>query len=82
MIITIQNGQSFDTEKDLTAVDRHILQKLFAWKSMVNTLEEFKEKKDRALKMGWNNSGPVNESHSLSMIINDLEKEIILRLNG
>ena len=82
MIITIWNGQSFDTEKDLTAAERYILQKLFAWKSMVNTLEEFKEKKDRALKMGWNNSGPVNESHSLRMIINDLEKEIILRLNG
>ena len=45
MIITIWNGQSFDTEKDLTAAERLILQKLFAWKSMVNTLEEFKKKK-------------------------------------
>jgi len=80
MIIKIWNGQTYDTEKDLTAPERHILQKLFAWESMVDTIEEFREKKDRALNMGWNNSGPVGESHSLSMIIKDLEKKVVKRL--
>ena len=82
MIIKIWNGQTFDTQKDLTAPERHILQKLFAWESMADTLEEFREKKDRALNVGWNNSGPVDESHSLSMIIKDLEKRVVKRLRG
>jgi hypothetical protein len=82
MIITIRQGQSFDTEKDLTAAERHILQKLLIWQAMVNNLEEFREKKDRALKMGWNNSGPINESHALSLIIKDLEKKIAARLHA
>ncbi|MFZ0482608.1 MAG: hypothetical protein WAL93_04380 [Desulfobacterales bacterium] len=80
MIIKIWNGQTFDTEKDLTPSERHILQKLFAWESMVDTLEEFREKKDRALNVGWNNSGPVGESCNLSMIIKDLEKRVVIRL--
>jgi len=80
MIIKIWNGQTFDTEKDLTPSERHILQKLFAWESMVDTLEEFREKKDRALNVGWNNSGPVDESCNLSMIIKDLEKRVVIRL--
>jgi hypothetical protein len=82
MIIKIWNGQTFDTEKDLTPSERHILQKLFAWESMVDTLEEFREKKDRALNVGWNNSGPVGESRNLSMIIKDLEKRVVIRLKG
>jgi hypothetical protein len=47
---------------------------------MADTLEEFREKKDRALNVGWNNSGPVDERHSLSMIIKDLEKRVVKRL--
>jgi hypothetical protein len=82
MIIKIWNGQTFDTEKDLTPSERHILQKLFAWESMVDTLEEFREKKDRALNVGWNHSGPVGESRNLSMIIKDLEKRVVIRLKG
>ncbi len=82
MIITIWNGQSFDTEKDLSAPERHILQKLFIWEAMVNNLKEFREKKDRALKMGWNDSGPISEGHSFSMIIKDLEKKITARLKS
>ena len=82
MIIKIWNGQTFDTEKDLNPPERHILQKLFAWESMVDTLEEFREKKDRALNVGWNDSGPVDESHNLSMIIKDLEKRVVIRLKG
>ena len=74
MIITTRNGKSFDTDKDLTAPERHILQKLFAWESMVTSLEQFRDKKETALLKGWNNSGPIDESLALNTIINDLEK--------
>jgi hypothetical protein len=81
MIITTSNGKSFDTDKDLTAPERHILQKLFAWESMVTSLEQFRDKKETALLKGWNNSGPINESLALNTIINDLEKKVDARLS-
>lgn len=81
MIITTRNGKSFDTDKDLTAPERHILQKLFAWESMVTSLEQFRDKKETALLKGWNNSGPIDESLALNTIINDLEKKVDARLN-
>jgi len=80
MIITIKNGQSFDTEKDLTATERHILQKLFLWKSMASSLQEFREKKEAALLKGWNNSGPTQESRALKSLIRDLEQKVSIRL--
>lgn len=81
MIITTKDGKSFNTETDLTAPERHILQKLFLWESMAASLEEFKEKKKEALFKGWNNSGPIPESPTLKSIIMDLEKKVFLRLN-
>ncbi|MCU0597957.1 MAG: hypothetical protein MUE70_01725 [Desulfobacterales bacterium] len=82
MIIRTSNGQTFDTDSDLSAAERHILQKLFAWKSFVQTIKEFQEKKDRSFKSGWNNSGPVAESQAMRMIIQDIEKEVAARLKG
>ena len=81
MIITTSNGKSFDTDKDLSAPERHILQKLFAWESMVISLEQFRDKKETALLKGWNNSGPIDESLALNTIINDLEKKVDARLS-
>jgi len=80
MVITVWNGRSFDTAKDLTAAERHILQKLFAWKTMVKTAEEFKAQTQRALEVGWNDSGPVAASPALDMIIQHLEREVAARL--
>ena len=80
MIITIKNGQSFDTEKDLTAAERHILQKLFIWKDMARSLQEFREKKEEALLKGWNNSGPIKESNALKTIIRDMAKRVTARM--
>jgi hypothetical protein len=82
MIIKTSNGQTFDTESDLSAAERHILQKLFAWKSFVQSMKEFTEKKDRSFESGWNNSGPVTESHAMRLIIQDIEKEVAARLKG
>ena len=81
MIINTENGRTFDTETDLTAPERHILQKLFLWKSMASSIQQFKEKKNDALRKGWNNSGPITESIALKIIIKDLEKKVALRLN-
>ena len=80
MILTLGNGQSFDTETDLTAQERHVLQKLFLWKSMASSVEEFRKKKQEALQKGWNHSGPIRESDALRAIVGDLEEKVILRL--
>ena len=81
MIITTWNGKSFDTDKDLTAIERHIIQKLFAWGSLVTSLNQFRQEKTDAFLKGWNDSGPVNESAAMQTIIRDLEKKVIVRLN-
>lgn len=81
MIIATEDGNSFDTETDLTAPERHILQKLFLWESMASSLQQFREKKEEALRRGWNNSGPIQESMALKIIISDLEKKLSVRLS-
>ena len=82
VIITTEEGKSFDTETDLTAPERHILQKLFLWESMASSLEQFREKKAQALLTGWNNSGPIQASSALKNIIRDLERKVSTRLKG
>jgi hypothetical protein len=80
MIITTEDGKSIDTEKDLSAPERHILQKLFAWESLASSVVQFNEKKEEAFRKGWNNSGPVKGGDSVKSIIRDLEKKVIARL--
>ncbi len=80
MIINIYNGTSIDTTKDFGPEERHIVQKLFAWTSMVESVIQFRELKKRALADGWNSSGPVMESRALSLVANDLEVQIRRRL--
>jgi hypothetical protein len=80
MILTLGNGQSFDTETDLTAPERHVLQKLFLWKSMASSVDEFRTKKQDAFQKGWNHSGPIRESDTMSAIVRDLEEKVTLRL--
>jgi len=82
VIITTEEGKSFDTETDLSAPERHILQKLFLWESLASTLDQFREKKEQALIKGWNNSGPIQASPALKGIIKDLERKVSARLKG
>jgi hypothetical protein len=82
MIITTQNGRSFDPQKDLTAPERHVLQKLFLWESMAESLEQFRTKTNEALDKGWNKSGPIKMSSVLAMIIKDMEFKVSKRLNA
>ncbi|MBI5605559.1 MAG: hypothetical protein HY879_19690 [Deltaproteobacteria bacterium] len=81
MILTTRSGKSFDTERDLTAPERHILQKLFIWENMAVSLEAFRQKTKEAFRKGWNQSGPVQESQAMKAIVADLEEKVILRLS-
>ncbi len=80
MIIRTKKGLSFDTDKDLSAAERHVLQKLFIWEDMADSLEQFRREKEKALLSGWNKSGPVREKPSLKAIILDLEERLVNRL--
>jgi len=80
MIIRTSSGETYDTQKDLKPVERHILQKLFLWETMANSIEEFRQKKRLALEKGWNNSGPVAETKALRAIVAELENRLSKRL--
>ncbi len=80
MIITTSGGRAFDTQKDLTAPERHVLQKLFAWQDMADSVEQFREKKEEALQKGWNNSGPIKASIALKLIAKHMENTVNDRL--
>jgi hypothetical protein len=80
MIIKTKNGKRFDTDRDLTAPERHILQKLFAWEAMADDVLQFRGKKKKALADGWNGSGPVSASPALKSICKDMEKKVAARL--
>ncbi len=82
MIIQIDNNTEVDTDRDLTSEERHILQKLLGWKTMVDSVEQFQQKKKSALAVGWNNSGPIRETRTLALVIQKLEKELRTRLKN
>lgn len=80
MIIKTKNGKRFDTDRDLTAPERHILQKLFAWEAVAESILQFREKKKKALGDGWNGSGPVSAGPALKSICKDMGKKVAARL--
>ncbi|HBZ56092.1 MAG TPA: hypothetical protein DEO88_11865 [Syntrophobacteraceae bacterium] len=80
MIIETRNGKSFDTATDLSAHERHILQKLMIWEDMASSIDEFREQRKLALQKGWNDSGPIQEGEKIKLIIDDLEEKVIHRL--
>jgi len=81
MIITTDTGNTIDTA-DLSPEERHVLQKLFAWNTLVASLEQFRDKKNQALAAGWNHSGPIRETRALSQVIQHLEKQVKERLKN
>ena len=80
MLYTTQSGESFDLEKDFSSPERHILQKLFIWKDMAVSVEEFRMKKRQALAKGWGDSGPIQASRNLDSITRDFEAQVALRI--
>ncbi|MFO7785182.1 MAG: hypothetical protein ACQET7_04485 [Thermodesulfobacteriota bacterium] len=79
MIFTTADGKSYDTQTDLNAGERHVLQKLILWESMVSTVDEFRNITLEALRKGWNNSGPIRAGAALSHILKDLETRVVRR---
>ncbi len=80
MIIKIDNKTEIDTDRDLSPEERHVLQKLLCYKAVVDSLDEFCQKKNTAYIVGWNNSGPIRESRALKLVVKHMEKELRLRL--
>ncbi len=76
MIITLSTGREIDTETDLSAEERHIVQKLYAWASVIDSIETFRDKRTQAVEAGWNDSGPVVERNVMREILKDIEKEL------
>lgn len=81
MIIRTDSAQIIDTA-DLSPVERHVIQKLMAWMTLVDSMEQFSQKKQQALAAGWNDSGPVRETRALSVVIRHLEKQVRQRLKN
>ncbi len=82
MIYTTQKGETFDLEKDFSSPERHILQKLLLWRDLAVSVEQFRAKREEALRQGWGDSGPVQESRNLQRLTQDLETQVARRLRG
>jgi hypothetical protein len=82
MIYTTTKGGSFDTDKDLSAPERHILQKLFIWKDLASGVAEFRARKQEALLKGWGDSGPIEEGPAMRSIAADLEEQVARRIQA
>ena len=85
MIVHLTNGNTFDTDRDLSPPERHILQKVFAWEWSAESIEQFREKRDKAISVGWNGSGPVQTGSAFKAILRDMEnkvKERLARVSG
>ena len=81
MIIETPDGHTIDTAS-LSPEERHVLQKLFAWSTLVDSVGQFHDKKNQALAAGWNQSGPIRESRALSRVIGHLETRVRARLKN
>ena len=79
MIIPIDNNPDVNTD-DLISEEKHIIQKLLCWKVIVDSMEHFREKTALSLATGWNNSGPVKASKELTLVIEQMERELLVRL--
>ena len=52
MLYTTSRGESFDMGQDFSSSERHVLQKLFLWRDMAASVEEFQLKKQEAMRKG------------------------------
>jgi hypothetical protein len=80
MLYTTRQGEVFDLEKDFSSPERHVLQKLLIWKDFAASVAEFRLKKQEALRRGWGESGPVQESRTLQRLTLDVEEQVAARL--
>lgn len=81
MIIRTDSGQVIDTA-GLSPEERHVIQKLLAWMTLVDSMDQFRQKTQQALAAGWNGSGPVRETRAVSLVVRHLEKQVRQRLQN
>lgn len=82
MKITTRDGREYDTDRDLSAEERHILQKLMNWRDLATSLEQYAAKREQALAAGWNGSGPVTPGPALAALLGLLEAQLRERLRA
>lgn len=82
MIIRLADHSEIDTERDLSSAEKHILQKLLCYQVFVGSVAEFRQKKETAYRVGWNDSGPVRETALMARVAEQLETELRLRLQA
>lgn len=82
MIITTRDGREYDTDRELTAAERHVVQKLMNWRDLAKSEAQFADKRAQALAAGWNGSGPVSPGPALAAILGLLEDQLRARLRG
>ena len=82
MIITTRDGREYDTDRELTAEERHVVQKLMNWRDLAESEAQFADKRAQALAAGWNGSGPVSPGPALAAILGLLEDQLRARLRG
>ncbi|OGR19439.1 MAG: hypothetical protein A2X81_05165 [Desulfobacterales bacterium GWB2_56_26] len=82
MIIRLADNSEIDTERDLSSAEKHILQKLLCYVYFVGSVAEFRQKKETAFLVGWNNSGPVRETPTMARVAEQLEAELRIRLQA
>ncbi len=49
---------------------------------MASSVAEFRSKKQEALRKGWGDSGPIQESRTLRNLTKDLEEQVARRTHG
>lgn len=79
MIYLTLKGRSVDTDLDLSAPQRHVLQKLMAWEQLALPVADFVARRAKALQQGWDGRGPVAESPAFLAVADDLATRLAVR---
>jgi hypothetical protein len=78
--MTLTTDQALELGRTLSSPERHVLQKLYLWKDMAVSVEEFRSQKEAALRAGWDDSGPIQTSGVLAGLLQDMEYMVAQRL--
>jgi hypothetical protein len=75
-----KSGPTRESEQELSASERYVLQQLWLWKDSVASVAEFRHKKEQALANGFDNSGQIQESQVMGSMVRELEEKLAQRL--
>lgn len=80
MKVVLASGETIDTATDLGSAERHVLQKVLAWRDLAKGLEQYRQKVAAALAAGWNDRGPVRPSPPMARLLAHFEAQARARL--